>query len=149
MTDILTQLESAIATQLAPLKSYGLDVLNSPHRCGGGARAVALFYFTDETAQGSNNGCSSTNELTLKVEVQACDQRSHHIAYPYIQAVKISLKNFAPGIGGADRFKYVSTRYLPFEDKNGMKWLYDMTFTLQLMECDVYDVPSAIADLFS
>ena len=147
--DILTELEGAIATRLQPLKSYGLDVLNSPYRCGGGARAVALFYFTDETSQGSNNGCSTTSDLTLKVEVQACDQRSHHIAYPYIQAVKIALKNFAPGIAGADRFRYVSTRYLPFEDRNGMKWLYDMTFTLTLVDCAVNDWQQAIADIFA
>lgn len=147
---MLTDLEKAIALRLAPLKDHGLDVLNSPHRCGGNARAIALFYFTDQTAEASNNSCNQNRDITLKLEIQACDQRSHQVAYPFVEAADILLHEFEPKVGKVGKFKFASVRYVPFEDKNGIKWLYDMTFTIRQVRCKVheYQMEEAIAFVF-
>jgi hypothetical protein len=147
MSDLLTDLEKAIALRLAPLKDRGLDVLNSPHRCGGNARAIALFYFTDQTAEAAGS-CNQNRDITLKLEIQACDQRSHQVAYPFVEAADILLHEYQPGVGKVGALKFSSVRYVPFEDKNGIKWLYDLTFTLRQTRCKVRDVERAIADTF-
>ena len=123
-------------------------MLNSPHRCKGNAKANALFYFTDQTGQEAGS-CTQNRDITLKVEIQACDQRSHQVAYPYIEAVDILLHDFEPKVGKTGKIKFSSVRYVPFETKNGVMWIYDMTFTLKVTRCKVHDTEQAIADLFS
>lgn len=147
MTDLLSSLEKAIALRLAPLETRGLNVLNSPKSCLGNARAEALFYFTDQDA-GEDGSCKQSRTITLKVEIQACDQRSHQVAYPYIAAVDIMLNNFDPKVGRTGTIKFSRVGYVPFETKNGVLWIYDMTFTLKAQVDKVKNAESAIADLF-
>ena len=132
---------------MAPLKDRGLDVLNSPHRCAGRTRAIALFYFTDETAE-QLTGCTQNSDLSFTVELEVCDGRSHSIAYPYLAAIKILLNWHEPGVGRTSRIQYVSTSYVPFQDTNGFKWLYSMNFKLRRVDCKKKNIEKALAEVF-
>lgn len=148
MTDFLTTLENAIANRLEPLKDYGLDVVNSPHRCSGGrAKAIALFYFTDQSAT-DEGSCNQTREINLQVEIKACDQRSHHVAYPYVIALDVMLHGWTPKAGKNGQITFSSVRYVPARTKNGVEWIYDMTFKLKVSHCMPRDVENAIAEIF-
>ena len=117
----------------------------------------------------------------MKVQVEACDQRTHKVAYPFITAIDLLLDRFEPilyenptrsarrtapaiafgnptllsqrrtapaVVGKSGRIKFTSVRYVPYEDKNGFKWIYDMSFNLQTMKCKVTDLDRAIAECF-
>ena len=148
MSDLLTDLEKTIASRLSVLKDYGLDVLNSPQRCKNQRRAIALFYFTGESAT-EPNSCTQQSDITITVQIQLCDMRSHQPAYPYIAAIKLLLNWYQPEVGRVGAIKFTTTDYTPYEDKEGVKWLYNMNFSLKVMEKHTKDVESAIASLFN
>lgn len=150
MTDFLADLETAIADRLAPLTDYGLDVINSPHRCSSGReKAIALFYFTDTSAE-ERKGCTQNRTVNLQVEIKGCDPRSHHVVYPFIEAVDFLLDNWSPGVGKSGRIQFESVRYVPVQTKQGVEWLYDLTFKLKTIKCDKKgDLEAAIAEIFA
>lgn len=145
--DLLTNLETAIALRLEPLKDYGLDVVNSPYRCGGNAKAIAMFYFTDQTGD-KVQSCTQNRDITFNLEIKACDPRSHQIAYPFIEAVDTLLHDFCPRVGTTGAIEFRSIRYVPAQTNKGVEWLYDLSYVVQRHRCKIHDVDKAISEIF-
>ncbi|NES91868.1 hypothetical protein [Okeania sp. SIO2B9] len=125
----LSRLEENILNRLDPLKDRGLELLNSPVRCRGRAIATAYFYMTSDNGE-QLEATTQKGSTTISFGVQLCDMRSHKQIYPYLEAIKLLLNWYVPDIEGFGEIKFNSIGYSPYEDKDGIKWVYEMTFSV-------------------
>ena len=128
---MLKEVEKQIVAQLTPLEDKGLQILNSPNG-GRSAKptARALVFFAGESSDpptGRMAPLSQTSTLRWAINLEMIDLRSHHTAYPLIEALSEKLMGFRPSVGRFGGMYHVSTDYVALE---GGAWVYSMSFAV-------------------
>lgn len=128
----LKRVEDAIADQLAPLVDDGLAIANRPSPQGPMPRARAIVFFSGEPSEPPGSivrPMSQKSGLEFTINLELTDQRTHQVAYPYIEEIKALLVGFRPAVEGVGAVYHQSTRYSAFEEGSGIRWRYEMQFS--------------------